>query len=260
MRLVRRILLTVVITASIVFIAMRWIAPVALSYYAAEKAPPIVRVVPTDLNDLTISQAPGPKLRYIGYEFEVPWTDLDESQTKLYPRDKPEKSKVDFHFQSGLRLVVSAIPAREMVDGLPKELGVSSQALEAAFGRDTMKSDYTFLKAVYEFTPERMNHWVFRQGPMNRDEFLLIIKSIVPSKGADSGIFNVRNQNYQGFQQGNPQVREDRIIVDLYSGEGGVEMIFMQKDYRNTAGVTQPEINRIVQSLRTAMQQTGSVH
>ncbi|MGA9496887.1 MAG: hypothetical protein WA718_17855 [Terriglobales bacterium] len=71
-------------------------------------------------------------------------------------------------------------------------------------------------------------------------------------KPADTGIFNVQNERYRGFQQGNPQVRRDRLAVDLYSDEGVVELIFFQKDYKDSAGVTQPEINRIVRSLRKA--------
>jgi hypothetical protein len=43
-------------------------------------------------------------------------------------------------------------------------------------------------------------------------------------------------------------------VLDLYSDEGRVEMIFFQADYRNYKGVTQPEINRIVQSLHKAPQ------
>jgi len=58
----------------------------------------------------------------------------------------------------------------------------------------------------------------------------------------------------KGFQDGNPQVRQDEIIVHLFSDDGSVEMIFLQKNYQNPNGVSQPEINRIVQSLHKAMQ------
>jgi hypothetical protein len=196
------------------------------------------------------------KFSYFGYEFEVPWADVDEGRTEFYSKNKPEKNGVDLRFRSGLRLHVVALPPRELVNALSQETGVSPQALERGFGRDTTESDYNFVKAVYEFTPDKMNHWVFRQGPLNRDEFLLILKSIVPAKGADSGIFYIRNRGYEGFQQGSCQVREDRITVDLYSDDGGVEMNLFQKDYRNPAGVTQPEINRIIKSLHKIAQRT----
>ena len=259
MRLARRILLTAVITVTVILVVIRWAAPVALSYYSVRKAPPIVRVVPTDLKDLSISEAPGMKLSYLGYEFEVPWIDLDESQIKLYPSDKTEKNRVDLHFRSGLRLLVTAVPYREIVDGLPKEFKVSPKALEVVFGRDMMKSDYSFLKAVYEFTPDRMNHWDFRRGMMNRDEFLLVMKSMVLSSAADSGIFTIQTQNCMGFQQGNPQSRTHGIVVSLYSEKASVEMIFSQKDYRKSLGITQPEINRVVRSLHVVPQHEATI-
>ena len=254
MRLLRRILITVVITLAVVFVGIYWIAPVALSFYAVKKVPPVARIVPTELNDKSVSEAPGTKLSYLGYEFEVPWSDLDETQTKLYPKDKPEKFIADLHFHSGLRLVVSAGPPRMWANDTADVGKGAVLAVASAFGQEAIRSDYSFVKAVYEFTPMKMHYWSLSPRVHYSEQAVLIVKSIMPVKAAETGIFNVQNQSYTGFQEGNPQVRQDGIIVDLYSDEGGVEMKFYQKDYKNSAGVTQPEINRIVQSLRKAPQ------
>lgn len=109
MSLLRRILITVVIAFVVLFAGGYWIAPIALSFYAARKAPAIVTVMPTDLKDHSVSPAPGMKLAYLGYEFEVPWSDLDQSKTVLYPKDKPNKTRVVLAFKSGLRLMVTAV-------------------------------------------------------------------------------------------------------------------------------------------------------
>jgi hypothetical protein len=259
LRLLRRILITAAVTLVVAFAGMNWIAPVVLSFYAAKSAPPIASVVPADLQDQSISSVPGKKLSYFGYEFEIPWNDLDDAQTKFYPKDKTEKNKADLRFRSGLRLTVTAIPPRQWAKDLPAEFKASPQVIEAAFGRETMKSDYAFIKTLYEFTPDKMNHWVFSPSGLNRDEILLLIKSIALPKAAETGIFNLRTQTYRGFQQGNPQVRQNEIFVDLYSDEGSVEMIFFQKDYRIFPGVTQAEINRLVQSLHKANAETPSL-
>jgi hypothetical protein len=81
---------------------------------------------------------------------------------------------------------------------------------------------------------------------------VLLTKSIMPVKAAESGIFNISNRSYRGFQQGDPQVGRDEIVVDLYSDKDHCEMILSPKQYTNPAGITQPEINRIVESLRKA--------
>jgi hypothetical protein len=247
--LLRRILLTVVITFTVIFVGVQWIGPVALSFYAARKAPPVARIVPTDLKDKSVSDALGKKLSYFGYEFEVPWSDLDESQTELYPKNKPEKWRADLHFRSGLRLIVSAIPPRSWAAELATDFKVPPQAIESSF---EAKSDYSFLKNLYEFAPSKMHYWALSPRVHYHEQILLMIKSVSLLKPADTGIFNVQNRSFNGFQQGNPQARQDEIAVHLLSDDGSVEMIFLQKDYQNPAGVTQPEINRIIQSLRTA--------
>jgi hypothetical protein len=253
-QLLRRVLSVLLVAIAAVFVVVNWIAPVALSFYAAQKAPTVASVVPVDLKDKSISQAPGEKLSFLGYEFEVPWSDLDEGRTKFYPKDKPEKTKVDLRFHSGLRLVLAAHPTRRWAKDLSADFDVSPQIIESTFTPEAVKSDYSFFNTVYGFTPDHMNHWSASQGAHDREELMLAIKSTSLRKAAETGIFNLRNQNFKGFQQGNPRVRQDEIVVDLYSSEGSLEMTFFQADYPNYVGVTQAEINRIVQSLRKATQ------
>ena len=254
MRILRRILITTVVTIAVVAVGVFWAAPVALSFYAAKKVPPVARVVPTELNDKSVSAAPGTKLSYLGYEFEVPWTDLDETQTKLYPNDKPEKTKADLHFRSGLRLWVTALPPHVWTNDSDCCTKGVALAVASAFGQEVTRSDYSFERAVYEFTPKKMHYWSLSPRVHYSEQGVLVSKSIMLAGWAESGIFNVQNQSYKGFQQGNPQVRPNRLLVDLHSYDGSVEMAFFQTDYKNPAGLTQPEINRMVQSLRKASQ------
>jgi len=250
MKLARRILITIACTIAAIFLVVRFVAPIALSFFAARKALPVARIVPTELQDHSISQARGMQLSYVGYEFEIPWDDLDESKTQLYPKDKPTKTMAVLSFRSGLRLMVMAGPPRSFADQFVKEMKMSPQTFEAVFGHDAATSDYAFAKRVYEFTPDRMHHWTLSSPVFAREEVLLMVKSIMPSNPAETGIFNICNQTYRGFQQGDPRITQDRLQLDLYSGEGGFEITFFQRDHSRYRGVTQPEINRIVQSLR----------
>lgn len=247
MRLLRRILVTLVTTLAVAFVGIEWIAPVALSYYGASKAPAVARVVPTELTDQTVSQAPGARLTYVGYNFEVPRNDLDETQTKLYPKDKP--NRVVLVFRSGLRLMITALPPRELINAISGELKTSPENMEVIFGHEAMQSDYNFVKTLYEFTPDTMHHWSISSGVFARESTLLILKSLAPLKCANTGIFKVQNKGFKGFQQGNAEARQDGVAVNLYSDEGSVELILTDKNYQNSAWVTQPEINRIIQSL-----------
>lgn len=252
MRRLRRVLITVVIAVAGILAGIYWIAPIALSFYTARAVPPVARVVPTELIDHTVSQAAGTRLSYLGYDFEVPWNDLDQSKTELYPKDKSEKRSVICVFNSGLRLWLKVIPPREFADLWATDFKTPPRTFEAIFGAGSARSDYVFLNNVYSFTPDKMHHWSLSQPLHVREQMVLIAKSMMLVKAADSGIFNLRNQSYTGFQQGDPQASRDTIVVDLYSGDDHVEMLFLQKDYHNPLGVTQREINAVVQSLHRA--------
>jgi hypothetical protein len=52
--------------------------------YLARKTP-AVSMAPAQLADFSISRSPGRKLSYFGYEFEVPWNDVDEAKSGLIP-------------------------------------------------------------------------------------------------------------------------------------------------------------------------------
>jgi hypothetical protein len=67
---------------------------------------PVVRETPHILSDLSLSKTPGRRLSYFGYDFEVPWDDLDESKTKLYP------TRVVLVFRSGKAMIFSTAPPR----------------------------------------------------------------------------------------------------------------------------------------------------
>ena len=231
----RRILITVVVTVAVIFMGVGWVAPVALSFYAARKVPPVARVVPTDLKDTSVSQAPGTKLSSFGYQFEVPWSDLDETQTKLYPADKPVKTAVPLTFRSGLRLRANTIPAHEWAKESYPEVRAVPRVVAANFGYEAVRSDYSIAKSIYEFVPNR-------------------IMLLAP---ADTGIFNIQNQEFKGFQQGDTQVRQAKLEFDLYSDDGSVEFMFFEKG-KNAVGVTQPEMNRIIQTLRKTAPDTAT--
>jgi len=253
MRSLRRILTTIVIALGVIAFVAFWVAPVALSFDAARKAPPAARVVPTDLKDLSVSRVPGTKVSYVGYEFEIPWNDLDESQTRSVPKDHPEM--VALVFRSGLHMIVSASPPRLFPNEVAREWKLSPQNVESIFGRGAAQSDYNFLRNLYEFTPDKMHLWALSPTVHYREQFLLMGKTACLSGfSADTGIFNVENQNYRGFQLGDPQAHPRRLSVHLYSDRGNVELVFAGTDKRAPVAVTQPEINRIVQSLRKVHQ------
>lgn len=223
MKVLRRILITLVV----IFAALCWIGPAGVLYFA-KSAPAVARVVPTELNDLSTSLAPGRKLSYFGYEFEVPWSDLDESQTQLFPESEHDTHMAWVCFRSGLKLFIVIRP------------------------REAAVPDYALMKRIYQVIPDKISYWSLIQGWGYQDARLLLFKSAFlrgePKGGsnpAETGIFNLQSLGYHGFQYGDPRSRPDALQLRLYSDDGRVEIKFLHEP----SGVTQPEINRIVQSL-----------
>jgi hypothetical protein len=158
-------------------------------------------------------------------------------------------------FRSGLNLIVSSGPARVFPNGFAREWRVSPQSLESVFGQGALESDYGFRQKLYQFTPDKMHVWALSPRVHYREQFLLRLKAIALSGfSADTGIFNIRNQNWYGFQLGDPHAHPRNVNVHLFADDGSIELTFAVSDSQNTAAVTQPEINRIVQSLRKAPQ------
>jgi len=248
----RRIFGAIVIALVLIIASVFYLAPVALSFYAARKAVPVTKVVPKELPDRTISQAKTVRLSYIGYDFEVPWNDLDESKTLLSPKDKSAKTRAVLVFRSGLRVMVTSLRPRASAELWETELKVPAQNIEAIFGPGSSTSDYIFTRSVYSFTPDDMHHWSVTPPVYARETVLLIAKSLMPSRPAQSGIFNVQAGDYRGFQQGSLNLDPEGAIVTLFDNDGGVEFVFDAVHYTNPTGLTQPEINRIVHTLRKA--------
>ena len=189
--ILRRILVTLVISCGVILAGAFWIAPMALSFYAAKTVPATARVTPVDLRDHSVSQAPGLRLSYVGYDFEVPWSDLDEAKTIFYPKHKREKTEVVLAFRSGLRLMVTAVPAQEFNHEFAADLTMPSQ---------TPTSDYVLARDIYEFSPEKMHYLSLSSDLQSRDQAMLKLKSILSARPAETGIFNIQNASYKGFQ------------------------------------------------------------
>jgi hypothetical protein len=248
LRKLRRILIVVGGTLALIVFCLYWAGPVALSLWTARKVPDRARLVPEDLKDASVSPSAGDKLSYFGYEFELPWSDIDASRSKT-----TNVNQAIIIFRSGLQMSVTATSPKEIINGLASSYATPQTVapfIASEFGVEATRSDYEFLRRLYNFTPEKMNLWALSRATHYRESMLLTIKSAALLPWADSGIFNVRNSEYAGFQQGSPDVRPVGIVLTLYSENGGIEFVFSQKKYQNPAGVSQAEINRVVQSVR----------
>jgi hypothetical protein len=209
---------------------------------------PEAEEIPAPLADLSISNVPHTKVSYFGYEFELPWDDIDEQKSK---------TTGPIHlaaFRSGNVFWFSTFPPREFVNGIMKEFKLDAQDFRHLVGDEAFESDYSFHKKMLQTKPSDITPFVSRREAA-RGMMLLLLKATSMPK-ADSGIFSIRTAGFDGFQFESPDARPFRITDELYSDTGGIDVMFLQKAGGSAPAISQAEINRVIQSIHKTASST----
>jgi hypothetical protein len=215
--------------------------------YEYRKLPDTAKT-PVALADLSISTVPHKKVTYFGYEFELPWDDVDESK---------DKTTGQIHvgaFRSGNAFWFSTFPPKSFVNEVMETSKLGPQGFRQVYGDAAFESDYGFKKIMLQMTPSKITPFVSRRQAVT-GQMLLLIKGISIPR-AESGIFSIQTPEFQGFQFESPQSRPFKITDYLYSNEGGVDVMFYQKAGGSAPSISQAEINRVIQSIHKVPTQT----
>jgi hypothetical protein len=214
---------------------------VVQAHNTARKVPFINRTL-APLTDLSISQTPGMKLSYLGYEFEIPWADVDNDKIKIVGRNK-----VIIPFHSGNVLILWSGPPHEFVNNFVEGMKIGREKFQTIYGNEALESDYSFMHLILETTSNKINMSA-STGSDFSEETLLTLKATVIPGDPESGIFDVTGKEFRGFQYGSPQNPSGRINVELYPEGGHFHLLFGEKKGGGTP-ISQADINRVVQTI-----------
>ena len=207
--------------------------------YVARKMP-VVWNLPAKLPDSSVSRSPGKKLSYFGYEFEVPWDDIDEAKSRTIGE---RKAIIAFH--SGNAMSVWSGPPREFVNSVVS-MGTDRDAFRQMYGDEALRSDYELNRLMLTTTPDKITPFISKKRAVSQS-MLVLMKGISAPRGADSGIFAVSADGFRGFQYGHPP-DSYWFSVELFSESGSLDFTFAQKANGPTV-IAQKDINRILQTL-----------
>jgi hypothetical protein len=227
------------------FFGYQTIAILGARYLARDQ--PILWKVPVELSDLSISKSPGGKLSYYGYEFEVPWNDLDEQITR------PVGYAQFIAFHSGKAITFNTIPPKESLNATRKSLQPDEKT-DKPFRRAF--SDYASVRAVLETTPNTVTLFTPRDEALRTLPRLLLKAITMGAMHADTGVFWLRTKEFRGFQYGDPRSSPHEIVDDLFVEDGRIEFTFAKKS--NAVGFSQSEINRVIQTVRRVPDHSAS--
>jgi hypothetical protein len=207
---------------------------------------PAVSMAPAPLTDLSISRSPGRKLSYFGFEFEVPWSDVDEAKSVVIA----DKSKATIVFQSGNALSVWHGSPRAFLNTVLSNDKINQNTLRRIVGDDALQSDFALYRTILQMTPGKMTPFEAQRDAANQ-ALLLLVKGFCMPPGGESGVLSVNAGEFSGFQFGRPQNQFSEVSVRLFSDSSSLNFIFSQKP-DSPAVISQPDINRILQTLHKA--------
>jgi len=196
-----------------------------------------LRLVPTN-------SAPGRKLVHGGFSFEVPWEDLDVAKSKS------GANIAAFKFRSGRTILFfGPSPSHEdLLSTVHKSFGEGRGNLEKLLGAEATKTNYAFQRAILEETPDRVSPFTPQRDAI-RTSMLLVVKAI-SSAGGETGLFEIQTSGWKGFQFDDPSKKPKRVTLELYDNQDQHVEISLSPGSSEDAGVTQADINRVIESLR----------
>jgi hypothetical protein len=203
---------------------------------------PIVWTTPVELSDLSVSQSAGKRLSYFGYDFEVPWGDIDEARTRVVGTNK-----VTIMFRSGNYVLFWVSRPNQLLSNVEEDKTTDRKRLKEAFGAQSVQSDYDFMRTALEITPASFSLLMPKKraawlGPM------FMLKGLALRPGSETGVFFIATKEFKGFQFGRPESRRRYLSIELMNDDGHVDITFGRASEATTP-ISQAEVNRLVQSV-----------
>jgi len=215
---------------------------------------PAVKVTPQPLTDYTVSDAPGTAFSYFGYTFEVPWN--GSFKTKESQKSSTTSGLVQLKFESGQDLLVIApTNQRGLLSQIAEDQSSGMPNLGPVFGDLINRSAYDQYAALLNTSPASIRAFGPR-AEAARGVTLLTIKAIALPKSLETGAFSFGFPDKRGFQVGDP--RKSRHIQLEVLDLNGHYVEIVCETAKDTIRLTQPELNRILETLHPASSATDS--
>jgi hypothetical protein len=204
---------------------------------------PIVRSVPAELQDLSVSTAPGQKLSFMGVEFEVPWDDVDQNKSRIVG------TWALIVFSSGRSIIVCVNGPKVFMTGMFRDKIGTPELFTRLYGPEVLNSDYALKKAIFRTTPSdiTLSTSSTRAAALSS---VLMMKAIMPPT-TDWAIYDIQATSMKGFQLGDPIRRPKKMSLELDGDNVEIEFNIEQAASGPTPAITQSEINRIIQTAHT---------
>lgn len=218
------------------------------SWYRArqlEKSYPVVSLVPHPLPDTSTASEKGLTLTEFGYQMEVPWTRVEGHKTT---------STVAAYVFSG---------GKGLSFWNPAEMTTTVQIMKEALERSNRhfinflgaKTEHDLLNSEFNVTPDQISPFMGKQEAYRRGMLLSLKAAEIHFKPV-SEMYSFGSNGWRVFQLGDPE--KDRVVEVRCFDASDRELRFIFGVERGSnARLWQPEINKVVQSLRATETKPG---
>ncbi len=202
---------------------------------------PEMYVVPQELEIASPADVPGKRFSYFGYEFELPWTDVEEEIRESSVRIDSDSGKIVLFFDP----VQQPDILNETILAHPD----SQDEVVALLG----EGRYGLYRDMLNSTPDQLSVFMSRQESI-RVSVLLMMKALLAGSLSAPGLHSFEHGELRGFQLGDPQA-PDTVIVHVFDkADQHLEFDFFAQD--PGAKLTQDDINRLIHTLKRAQEST----
>jgi hypothetical protein len=149
---------------------------------------------------------------------------------------------------SGKAILVMFPPPKEFVNGVLKS-GFDTGTFHEIYGDGPLESDYAMYRLMLGSAPQKVSAFSDQKVAIGQ-AMMIVMKAISMPSGADTGLYSVNSNGFQGFQYGDPSKRPKHITIDLLDDKSGIEFGIFQKTDAAAHAITQAQINRMLHSVR----------
>jgi hypothetical protein len=189
--------------------------------------------------------AEGTTLSYYGYSFDVPWRAID--------KERNQGRAVELVLKTGqtIRFYNPEYSDRNPIDSVASH--VDQNDFRLGFGPEVRESKYDQFKAVISATPSQLSPFCSHR-EFARTLVLLEIKGLwFEHSKAAKDIFSFETVDYRGFENSGLSDDWQNVTVDLFDkADRHWFAITIEGGAHSGVRLTQPEINRVIQSFRVA--------
>lgn len=222
-----------------VFFGMQTLAVISVKRTAGKS--PEMCVVPQGLEIASPADVPGTRFSYFGYEFELPWTDVEEEVRESSVRIDSDSGKIVLFFDPAQQLDI----VEERVVPGPE----SREEVVALLG----KPGYARYRDMLNATPDQLSVFMPREESF-RVSVLLMMKALLAGSLSAPGLHSFEHGDLRGFQFGDPQAADTVIVHVFDKADQHLEFNFFAQD--PDAKLSQDEINRLIHTLKRAQEST----